>query len=272
MKGGVGKTTLTVNLASALARMHDRRVLLIDADPQFNASTYLMTGPQYLRHTSDPRKHTILEIFQPNRTRVSTVRGSRTQLRSPQVSLSSCTVRLFDGAGRLDLLPSPLELIEIEYSPRRTEDRLNHFIGRIGDAYDYVLIDCPPTVSIFTQAAILASQKYLVPVKPDPLSTIGLPLLERWLENFTQDAGITLEAIGIVFCMVRNPPPNQMASVMRQVRRERRDAVFSTVQSQSTRIAESVGHHQPIFVYRPRSTYAREILGITDEFLQRTTQ
>lgn len=94
--------------------------------------------------------------------------------------LSTCTSNIYDGGegrGKLDLIPSALDMIEIENSQRGTENMLNFYIQEKAKGYDYVLIDCPPTISIYTQAAIIASDKYIVPVKPDPLSIIGLPLL-----------------------------------------------------------------------------------------------
>src|ERR1700730_14652623 len=101
------------------------------------------------------------------------------------------------------------------------------------------MIDSPPTISIFTQAAILASSKYLVPIKPDPLSVVGLPLLERWLEDFMQDSGITLKSVGLVFTMVRGPVPQRMNSIISELRQTRGNEVFPDQLSVSTYVATS---------------------------------
>ena len=272
MKGGVGKTTLIVNIGYALAARNKKRVLLVDADPQFNASTYLMDEAAYIEHMEARTKHTVLDIFQPKRLAgFSTVRGDTKTAKAGDVTLSSCRFRVCENAdGYLDLIPSTLALMQIQTSERLTENRLHNFIKKVGSGYDYILIDCPPTISIYTQAAILASDNYVVPLRPDPLSTIGLPLLERWLSEFTESAGITLDSVGIIFCMVRNPIPSNMQRVMDDMRKQRKGEVFADYLSQSVQVSESVEAHKPIFIYAPRSRWGKETLKITNEFIQRT--
>jgi chromosome partitioning protein len=275
MKGGVGKTTLAVNVAYALAYHHKKKVLLVDVDPQFNASTYLLSEKHYLAHIGDQKKGTVLDIFVPRRPGpVNTVSGASKPTNRVKMSLSACTCPVYaeqNGAGKLDLIPSTLALMEIETSKRGTENKLNNFICEKGAAYDYVILDCPPTISIFTQAAILASQKYLVPIKPDPLSVIGLPLLERWMTEFTDDAGVTVESVGLVFTLVRGPTPSRMAEAMSDLRRERKAEVFAAYLSEATAVAESVEAHRPVFLYRSNSKAANQILEIAEEFLNRTS-
>jgi chromosome partitioning protein len=134
-----------------------------------------------------------------------------------------------------------------------------------------VIIDCPPTISIFTQSAILASDKYIVPVKPDPLSVIGLPLLEQWLDDYLTDNGLNVTPVGLVFTLVRGATPKRMREVMTDTRRDRGDAVFAQQLSEATDVAESVEAHRPVFLYRPRSKTAGEIIAITAEFIKRTS-
>jgi chromosome partitioning protein len=168
MKGGVGKTTLAVNVAYAMAWYHSKKVLIVDADPQFNATQYLMDDDAYLAHIENPAKNTIHDIFQPRRPgHVSTVRGTARAQNKTKMQLSSCICRIATRAnGFLDLIPSTLNLIDLEMAQRTTENRLKKFLKETASHYDYVIIDCPPTVSLFTQAAILASDMYLVPIKP----------------------------------------------------------------------------------------------------------
>jgi cellulose biosynthesis protein BcsQ len=108
MKGGVGKTTLTVNIAYALAFLHHKQVLLVDGDPQFNASTYLLQDRVYLAHLNDPKKGTLRDVFVPRRAGpVNTVAGTAKPTDKSKMGLADCTVKIFDRGdkrGRLDLL------------------------------------------------------------------------------------------------------------------------------------------------------------------------
>jgi chromosome partitioning protein len=276
MKGGVGKTTLTVNVAHALASLHGKRVLLVDGDPQFNATQYLLSADDYLEHIQDPKKGTLEDIFMPRRQgAVNTASGSSKGVNKSKMGLAECTIEIFEGAhgrgGRLDLLPSTLSLVEVQNSPRQTEARLKAYLKEKASNYDYVLIDCPPTISIFTLAAMLASDKYLVPIRPDSLSVIGLPLLERYMEDFVHDAGQKIEQVGMVFTMVRGPTPQAMLNVMADLRRQRKGAVFRDYLSEATSIAESVDAHEPILQFRKTPQKIKlQMVGIAQEFIKRT--
>jgi len=275
MKGGVGKTTLAVNVAYALAYVHKKKVLIVDGDPQFNATQYLLESEEYLEHVNDEKKGTIRDIFVPRRPgKINTVKGISKNSNKGKMSLSDCSLSVFDGGqnrGKLDLVPSTLQLMDIETSSRGTETKLKTYLKEKATAYDYVIIDCPPTISIFTQAAILASDKYLVPIKPDPLSVLGLPLLERWLEEYTDDAGVKVESVGLVLTLVRGPLPKAMRDVIDELRAERTDAVFAQHLSVSTDVAKSVDARQPIFLYKRNSKTSNQILSIAKEFLERTS-
>jgi chromosome partitioning protein len=272
MKGGVGKTTLTVNIGYSLAEQHNKKVLIVDVDPQFNASTYLMSDTNYFHHLNT--KHTILDIFTPNRfLGFSTVKGKKTKQKKKEVSKASAIANIYNGTnGKLDLLPSTLQLMQIQHSERGTENRLKVFLDKLKDTYDYILIDCPPTISIFTQSAILASDKYVVPLKPDPLSTIGIPLLEAWLDDYTQTVGVDLDSVGIVFCMVRNPHPKNMQKVISDIKKERKKEVFKEYLSMTTKVSESVESHIPIYKHVGNHRCKTEIEKITNEFLNRTDE
>jgi len=276
MKGGVGKTTLAVNVSYALAEIHKKKVLLVDADPQFNATTYLLEDEAYLKHVNDKKKGTLLDVFMPRRPgKINTVLGSAKGAgNKAKMPLSACTCTIFDGGqgrGKLDLIPSTLALIEIETSKRQTEAKLKVYLKEKAGQYDYVIIDCPPTISVFTQAAVLASDKYLVPIKPDPLSVIGLPLLERWLDDFTDDAGMEMERIGLVLTLVSGNLPTTMRQIIDDLRAERKDEVFASVLNVSTDVASSVEAHLPVFHHKKNGKTANQLLYITQEFIKRTT-
>jgi chromosome partitioning protein len=270
----VGKTTLAVNVSYALAYVHKKTVLIVDGDPQFNATQYLVDDNDYLAHLENDKKGTIRDIFVPRRPgRVSTVKGMAKPTNRTKMPLSDCSLTVFDGGqhrGKLDIIPSTLQLMDVETSSRQTEAKLKTYLKEKATGYDYVIIDCPPTISIFTQAAILASDKYLVPIKPDPLSVLGLPLLERWLADYTDDAGTEVEQVGLVFSMVRGPTPQVMQEVMDEMRAQRTATVFADHLSVSTDAARSVIAHEPIFLHRKHSRPAHQILRIAEEFLKRT--
>lgn len=272
MKGGVGKTTLAVNVAYGLAYSHKKKVLIVDADPQFNATQYLLEDKRYLKHLKDGN-FTLSDVFIRRAGRVDTVSGKAQKHDKGKVTLAKARLNIFDGGskrGKLDLIPSTLQLMELENSKRGTENHLRRFLADQATDYDYVIIDCPPTISIFTQAAILASDRYLVPIKPDPLSVIGLPLLERWLEEFTEDSGKTVKSVGLVFTLVRGPLPRRMKEVMDELRASRGDQVFKASLSQAACVAKSVEDHQPTFLSEKSQKTAGQLLAITQEFLDRT--
>lgn len=282
MKGGVGKTTLAVNIAYTLAALHDKQVLLIDVDPQFNATQYLVADKAYLAHISDPAKATIKDIFVPKTEPMRTTVTSAKATPRKKLSLAECTISIYDGNaphgyerrgnGRLDIIPSTLDLVEVQNSKRQTEAKLKAFIREKATGYDYVLIDCPPTISIFTEAAILASDKYIVPIKPDALSVLGLPLLERYIEDFTADVGMKLEQVGIIFTLVRRPTPNAMSAIMEDIRGQRKGDVFKAASTVSTNVSESVEHHKPVIYFKKATDKLKgQFFDITNEFIRRTS-
>jgi chromosome partitioning protein len=205
---------------------------------------------------------------------VSTTSGTAKPINKTKMGLSDCTLRIYEShskSGTLDLLPSTLQLVEIQHSRRQTEIRLKTWIADKASHFDYVLIDCPPTISIFTEAAILTSNKYVVPIKPDPLSVVGLPLLERYIDDFIQDMGMKIEQVGIIFTQVRGPAPRVMKEIMQEIRANRAGSVFAQHLSQATHVAESVTAHQPILKYHRSSDKLKlQIIDITNEFVTRT--
>lgn len=275
MKGGVGKTTLAVNLAYALAMVRQKKVLLIDTDPQFNASQYLISQKQYVEmmgEDADPRHLTIADIFRPpEKSKPSIVHSEGYKSNLPPVTLDNLKVEIWSNSkGKLDLIPSTLELIAMDYSSRGTENRLRKFLHKIRGAYDLFLIDCPPTLSIFTLSAYLATDATLIPVKPDWLSTIGLPLLERALKQYDSDFDeiydLDVKSLGIVFSMV-DTRLNLTKSMMERI--SKTYDTFPQCIRQSTHIAEAVAENKPFFLYKKAEPHWKEILDICDELLKR---
>jgi chromosome partitioning protein len=210
MKGGVGKTTLAFNLAWFSAWRANLRVLAVDLDPQANLSQYFMGAQKYLDYLNAD-KGTVVEIFEQF-SAPKPAKGAPTLL-DPTTVIHP--LRKWDDGSLLDLIPSRLELAWTLKNPTEKAHLLPQFLAKVSDNYDLILIDCAPTESILTTAAYRSSRFVVVPVKPEFLATIGLPLLARSLEEFKlmhQDQ--TLEMAGIIFNDTRrsNTPPEQKKS------------------------------------------------------------
>jgi len=266
MKGGVGKTTLTANLAIGLSTLHNKKVLLVDLDPQFNLTQYLMHSAQYLDHIKDSSKCTVKDIFIKNTTdSIGLANQAKQQIPEVVPNIGNCSFRISShGNGHVDLIPSTLNLMEVYFQEEDIENKLSKFLKKIQKRYDYILIDCPPTVSLFTTSAFLASDSYLTPIKPDWLSSIGLSLIDRMMKTLTANYGKPINFMGIIFVMVKN---NRLTkNTMESLQGEERWKCFKNSLSESTRIAET-GPHKNIFDLVGKSLrYREEMIKITEEF------
>lgn len=219
MKGGVGKTTLGVNIAGALAKLHDLDVMLIDLDPQYNATQYLVNLEEHPEYV-EGNEPTALDVMCGEFETRSVLNGQKVGGKESPPSLDELTRTLYQnpkGSGKLDLIPSTLHLINVEGTGRGTEHNLQNFVRTIHEGYDYIFIDCPPTFSVFLLSGFLASDYYLVPLKPDPLSTLGISLMEKVLDAHSKTYHKYIEPIGVVFTMVRLT--NEMDNVMETVKK-----------------------------------------------------
>jgi chromosome partitioning protein len=193
MKGGVGKTTLAMQLALA-AGSKGIRVLAVDLDPQSNLSQAILGARRYVDHLKTD-KPTIIQILE-GYTPPSSVTGSPTQVEAGKVILKQVTGK----HETVDLVPSRLELCRTLRNPTGKERKLAKFLAKVGQDYDLILIDCAPTDSILTDAAYFASRFVLVPVKPEFMAAIGLPLLHKSLVAFNaENEDQRLDICGIVF-------------------------------------------------------------------------
>jgi chromosome partitioning protein len=171
MKGGVGKSTMTANVGWFAAYTGNKRVLLIDLDPQFNLSQYIL-GVRGYEKLLDDKSPTVETVFAPSN-------GSEA-IGSELIQ----EVRNWEDNSCIHLIPANLELA---WSMKYLTDRahlLHDYLEEVKNQYDLILIDCAPTESILSTAAYLAADYVFVPVKPEFLSTIGLPLLLRSMEEF----------------------------------------------------------------------------------------
>jgi chromosome partitioning protein len=199
MKGGVAKTTLAINVADCLVRRNEKKVLVVDIDPQFNATQCLLAGDEYIEGLENGR-HTILDVFDDSsRPMVSTIAGSH--LKEP-VGISD--VLPWDLGSNLHLLPGNLELYRLEMGAGQgRENRLKRFTDhlRAEDDYDIVIIDTPPTPSAWMASALIASDYYVVPVKPEPLSATGIDLLRSVVSKIQENHALSLQCAGVVLTM-----------------------------------------------------------------------
>ena len=195
MKGGVGKTTIASQLAHA-ADQADLKVLGVDLDPQSNFSQSIMGAQEYVDHLSDKRP-TITQIFD-DYIPSGPAHGSPRPIDLNEVIVKKAGY--WQRNSTLDLIPSRLELSRTLKNPTGKERRLAKALSRVRDRYDLVIIDCAPTESILTDAAYFASRYVIVPVKPEFMATIGLPLLARSLQEFQiENDDHTIEIAGLIF-------------------------------------------------------------------------
>jgi chromosome partitioning protein len=249
LKGGVGKTTLTVALAHFLAIEHGKRVLVIDLDPQTNATVCLISESEWKQR--DETGRTLYQLF------ADQVKGSH------RFDADDAIVRDVSNVGGgvrgLDLLPSSLRLIKVQDRVTQLTDFESYERGPIfamRDAlseflpyYDHVLIDCPPSLGVVTLNGLAISDSYLIPVVPDLLSVLGIPPILDRVEHFAQCTRRNVRALGIVISKMRVQTilHNEMLRRLRDDFVDRRfPPVFQTIVPESTRIAEAANVLAPL--------------------------
>lgn len=248
MKGGVGKSTLTINLAWHFAAYEHwlKKVLVVDLDPQFNASQYLIGVERYAQMLRDENP-TIWEIFEQHST------GKIKGFDPKDVLIAVARIR---GGGGIDLIPSRLELSSSLKNPVQKEYLLQRYLKKVESEYDIILIDCPPTESVFTISAYLASDYILVPVRPEYLSTIGLPLLASSMRDFKEGYAKQNPILcGIVFNAVTYYSQEEIKSKneVKELAKKNEWYVFSNEILYSRSYPKGAREGQPIF----RTSYAR---------------
>lgn len=271
MKGGVGKTTLAVNVAYALSYFHHKKVLIVDVDPQFNTTQYLVTPKDYVDYLKDEKNLTIFDIFRGGHLKMPTTVGRGIREIRPAPKLSNTTISIYKNGGKLDLIPSALELMTIESSERGTENLLSSFLKSIEDAYDHIILDCPPTTSLFTISAYIASDAFITPVKPDYLSSVGLSLIDSATSHYQIRFSKSVKLLGVIFNAV-NKSYRLDREVMRQVKNSGRP-VFDNYIRRSTTIARAVRQHEPIFLFsESRREHGPDVRRLTEEIMTKLAE
>jgi chromosome partitioning protein len=267
MKGGVGKSTVTANLGWHSSYKKNHKVLLVDLDPQFNLSQYALGSERY-EELVTKGSPTIYDIFE----QTSVAPSFRSGKRDPKKTI--CAVKEWSDGSRLDIVPSQLELSwTLKNSAYGKTEHLKNFLSGVRKTYDLILIDCPPTQSMLTDAAYASSDYVLIPVKPEFLSTIGLPLLIKSLEDYQiEHPDHEIEIAGILFNAVlegKAEHQRSRADVM-TLAKKNNWYVFKNEISYSDSYPKGSREGKPIFL----TDYARwnkvsEFDALANEFIER---
>lgn len=241
-KGGVGKTTTSVNLAGELAR-RGQRVLLVDCDPQGNATTSLGIPKRNLRKTT-----------------YDVVMG-----------LAPAAQAIYQtGREHFDLMPASehlagamVELIEVEQREWRLAQALQGLEG-----YDWVLLDCPPSLGLLTLNALCAADRVLIPLQCEFLALEGLAQLKGTIDRVHDHLNPDLAIIGVVMTMY-DGRTNLAQQVVEEVRRYFPQRIFNTLIPRSVRASEAPSYGQLLAEYDPQSRAAQAYAALADELLKR---
>jgi chromosome partitioning protein len=262
MKGGVGKTTVAVNLAAYLARDHQKKVLLLDLDPQTNASLSLMPEKAWVKWVEE--HGSMADVFELDAKRK----------RDEPVKFADCIVHdVVPGIAGLDLLPGHLRLtfLDLDLASRPGRERiLLRKLSKVLEGYDIILCDCPPNLQTATQNALYASDWFLVPMQPDFLSSIGLSLLLDRLGYLKTGLEFKIRCLGVVFTRVRHVEFHQ--ETMKRLPEEsefRKLHFFKTVIPENIALGEAPMSAQPIALYDGSAPGAEAFRSLASEVIAR---
>jgi chromosome partitioning protein len=247
-KGGVGKTTTAINLGTALAAIN-QNVLVMDLDPQGNASTGLGV-------LAKDRKHSTYEMLLGDATLA-------------QAIVATAVPRLHLAPSTMDLLGAELELasfVDRNYRLRMAIRAMEADTSTV--AYDYILIDCPPSLNLLTVNALAAADAVLVPLQCEFFALEGLSQLLRTVEQVRNSLNPALVIQGIVLTMF-DPRNNLATQVVTDVRQFMGDKVYDTVIPRNVRVSEAPSYGKPVLLYDLKCSGSQAYLKLASEILTR---
>jgi len=242
-KGGVGKTTTNINLATCLA-LKGKRILIMDIDPQGNTTSGMGINKKHLEYTL--YSVLISEDLDPREAIISTG--------IPNLWIMPASVEL---AG------AEIELVELE----GREQRLKGALERIKDDYDYIFIDCPPSLGLLTINSLTAVDSVLIPIQCEFYALEGISQLMSTIELVRRNLNPDLEVQGVILSMF-DGRTNLSIQVVEEVKKYFKNKVYSTVIPRNVKLAEAPGFGLPITHYDPHSKGAEAYREFADEFLK----
>ena len=245
-KGGVGKTTTVINLAAGLT-MKGKKILVIDLDPQGNATTGLGLS------NTENSELTIYSVLNGNKKISEVVQPTKLDnlnLVSSNVDLSGLEVETAGDSRRAFKL----------------KDELAAIFNDSGSSYDYILIDCPPSLSLLTIMALVASDELVVPLQAEFFALEGLTQLMKTIDRIKSNLNPSLNIRGILLTMYdkRNKLSGE---VEREARNYFKEKVYKTVVPRNVRLSEAPSHGMPVLFYDKGCPGSRSYLNFTDEFI-----
>ena len=242
-KGGVGKTTTNINLAACLA-LKGKKVLVLDIDPQGNTTSGLGISKRSLDATSYDLL--VVDGIDPYTTIYST------KVKNMDIIPAS-----------VDLSGAEIELVELE----GREKRLKRALDTVRDGYDYIFVDCPPSLSLLTINALTAVDSVLIPIQCEFYALEGVSQLVSTIDLVRRSFNPTLGIQGVILSMF-DGRANLSIQVADEVKRFFGNKMYSTVIPRNVRLAEAPGYGLPITSYDPRSKGAKAYMAFADEFLR----